>query len=223
MTTVLPGFLGTIQDWEQLSFRKQVVNLCKDPFLPVSFESWADYLKNEHQHSSRVLIGYSLGGRIVLNALCKYPNFFTRAVIISAHTGLITREERHARYTSDQQWAKRFTDEPWDEVLHEWNNQPVLSGITIDRCEEDYNRAVLASRLTDLSLGKQQDLLPLLTNVSTEVLWITGARDQKFTAIGSTAVEKLPQATHWVCADAGHRVPWEKPEELSTKIAEFLA
>ena len=54
------------------------------------------------------------------------------------------------------------------------------------------------------------------------VLWITGEKGQKFTAIEAKAVEVIPQCESVAILDSGHRVPWEQPSALRTAIYSFL-
>jgi pimeloyl-ACP methyl ester carboxylesterase len=50
------------------------------------------------------------------------------------------------------------------------------------------------------------------------VLWIAGERDAKYVAEGERAVSILPDAELWICPGAGHRVPWEQPDQFAARL-----
>ncbi|HEV8433755.1 MAG TPA: alpha/beta fold hydrolase, partial [Thermoanaerobaculia bacterium] len=91
MITFFNGFLGVDRDW--------------------------DFVR-DIETDERVLVGYSMGGRLALQALVANAAF-DRAVIISA--GLNLEEGREERRARDEAWAKRFESDAWDEVMRDWN------------------------------------------------------------------------------------------------------
>jgi 2-succinyl-6-hydroxy-2,4-cyclohexadiene-1-carboxylate synthase len=169
--------------------------------------------------TERVLAGYSMGGRLALQALIEGAPF-DRAVIISAGLNLDTgREERRA---SDEAWAKRFENDRWDEIMRDWNAQPVFGGHVVERFEQDYDRRELARQLRENSPGVLLPLGPRLHEIQIPILWIAGERDNAFVEIGKRAVSLLPNAELWICPDAGHRVPWEQPDAFRARLREFV-
>ena len=75
----------------------------------------------------------------------------------------------------------------------------------------------------DWSLGKQEDFRAGLAQLDLPVLWLTGKRDEKFTALAAEVVPKMPQGRHVTVMKAGHRVPWEDPECFCEAVGIFLA
>ena len=183
--TVLPGFLG----------------------LPSDF----DFLPDVH---GRVLLGYSMGGRLALERL--QHERFDKAVIISAGLNA-PDEERRAR---DEEWARRFESEEWSSLVRAWNAQPVFGGHAVARREEDFDRAELARQLREYSPAVLPP--PRLESIATPVLWVAGERDAKYVEIARRAVARLPNAELWICPGAGHRVPWEQPDALVARLRLFL-
>jgi 2-succinyl-6-hydroxy-2,4-cyclohexadiene-1-carboxylate synthase len=166
-----------------------------------------------------VLAGYSMGGRLALQRLLDGEPY-DRAIIISA--GLNLEEGREARRARDEEWARRFESDPWDEVLRDWNAQPVFGGHALPREERDYDRRELARQLREQSPGVLPPLAPRLHEIAIPVLWIAGERDAAYVEIGRRAVALLPHGELWICPGAGHRVPWEQPELLRARLREFL-
>ena len=189
MITFFNGFLGVDRDW--------------------------DFLRGI-ETNERVVVGYSMGGRLALQALAD----FDRAVIVSVSLNLEEgREERRAR---DEAWARRFEHDPWHEVMRDWNAQPVFGGHAIERLESDYDRRELARQLRENSPGALPPLAPRLHEIEIPVLWVVGERDTTYVEIGKRAVSLLPNAQLWICPDAGHRVPWEQPEAFAGRLREFV-
>lgn len=192
MITFFNGFLGVDRDW--------------------------DFVR-DIETDERVLVGYSMGGRLALHALIAGAAF-DRAVIISA--GLNLEEGREARRARDEAWAKRFESDPWEEVMRDWNAQPVFGGHVVQRLESDYDRHELARQLRENSPGLLPTLVPRLHEIEIPVLWITGERDTAYVEIGRLAVSSLRNAELWICPNAGHRVPWEQPALFRARLREFV-
>src|ERR1041385_616117 len=91
--TVFNGFLGVDRDW--------------------------DFIR-DIETDERVLVGYSMGGRLALQALIEGAAF-DRAVIVSA--GLNLEEGREERRERDEAWAMRFESDEWENVMRDWNAQ----------------------------------------------------------------------------------------------------
>jgi 2-succinyl-6-hydroxy-2,4-cyclohexadiene-1-carboxylate synthase len=141
-------------------------------------------------------------------------------VIVSA--GLNLEQGRDERRARDEVWAKRFENDPWDELMRDWNAQPVFGGQVVERFERDYDRRELARQLRENSPGVLPPLAPRLHEIEIPVLWIVGERDHAYVEIGEQAVNKLPNAQLWVCPNAGHRVPWEQPQAFAARLREFV-
>lgn len=167
-----------------------------------------------------VILGYSMGGRLALQAILDGASF-DRAVIVSA--GLNLEEGREERRARDEAWARRFESDPWDEVMRDWNAQPVFGGHVTSRDERDYDRRELARQLRENSPGVLPPLAPRLHEITIPVLWIAGERDHPYVDVARRAVSVLPHAELWICPDAGHRVPWEQPELFANRVRAFVS
>ena len=164
-----------------------------------------------------------------MHALCAYPELFSGAILVSAHSGMPENalEERAARKASDEAWARRFESaETWEPLLGDWNAQGVFAGgSSLNRAESRYDRAVLAGQLRKWSLGRQGDLLPRLAEVSAPILWIAGEQDLKFAHLARKTQEALGRrssAEFWIAPEAGHRVPWDQPELFKKRVQDWI-
>ena len=168
-----------------------------------------------------VLVGYSMGARLGLHALLD-GGPWDAAVLVSPNPGLESEAERAARREGDAEWASRALSGEWADFLDAWNAQPVLADSDRRRPLAAIHRREVARSFFDWSLGAQEPLWGRLGEISCPVLWCTGERDGKFTALGERAVPALKDGERWVAPGAGHRVPWDAPEAFHDKVGEFL-
>ncbi|MDA0765418.1 MAG: alpha/beta fold hydrolase [Verrucomicrobia bacterium] len=179
--------------------------------------------------SGNVLVGYSMGGRLALHALLEgaEEGLFAGAVIVGAHPGLLTEEERIVRMGRDAEWAGKALVGDWRAFLREWEGQAVLTQVAPegwgDRRKLSVRHQAVARSFMDWSLGKQKDLRERLGALDLPVLWVTGERDRKFTALAEEVVPLLNRGRHEVVAGAGHRVPWEEGDAFQALVEGFLA
>ena len=110
--TCLHGFLGNPRDWDFLR--------------DAGFEIETPPLDAIPAHGD-ILLGYSLGGRLALQALLAGANY-KRAILVSTGLGIEDESARAARRASDEAWAQRFESEDFETVIADWNAQPVLAG-----------------------------------------------------------------------------------------------
>lgn len=240
MIWCLHGAVGMAEDWKGLSGKLakggnavRRVDLWRYlDCCPMELEEFGKAFCEEVRASGEeknVLIGYSMGGRLALQALLAgaEDNLFAGAVIVSAHPGLEGEEERVLRMASDAEWAGKALVGEWATFLQEWDGQKVLNpeGVGLDglgdRRTLKPRRQAVARSFMDWSLGKQADLRPRLAALEVPVLWVTGERDSKFTGLAEGAVAEMKQARHEVVAGAGHRVPWENGERFAELVGSF--
>lgn len=187
---------------------------------------FAAALNQENKRDDACLLGYSMGGRLALHALLEPSSRWKKAVIVSAHTGLSSEQEKKIRRQFDTEWAFKALSKTWADFLRQWQDQGVLTGELKlpmgERKALDVWKKEIARSFIDWSTGAQEDLLPFLKNIQIPVLWITGERDEKFTKIAELAVNELPYGEHILLKNAGHRVPWEANEEFSQVLNSFL-
>jgi 2-succinyl-6-hydroxy-2,4-cyclohexadiene-1-carboxylate synthase len=218
--STIHGFLGQAEDWKSVipSTAPQTHLELFHPELsktPLSFDKIAEQIENEALRlpTPRILVGYSLGGRIALHALFRNPTLWSGAILISTHPGLQTQQEKEDRLRSDAAWAQRFLNDPWESVLPDWNRQTVLaSTASPERSVSHFSRHRLAEALQNCSLGHQEDFRPRLAFTTVPIDWIVGARDSKFLALARS----LPQnpLLRVRILDTGHRVIFEKASEI---------
>lgn len=221
ITYALHGMMGHPKDWDHLGLDVQGVDLWqafRDGENPC-LEDWAQSFNREVENGAeKMLIAYSMGGRLALHALLDQPNSWSGAVVISAHPGLKSNEERESRLVSDRQWASRAREMAWSDFLKLWNEQVILKSGTGSLFQSELNtsKESVACAFECWSLGQQEDLRPALEQCQTPVLWITGGRDEKFTLLTGAVTASNDNFEHVVISDAGHRLLFEKGESLNS-------
>jgi 2-succinyl-6-hydroxy-2,4-cyclohexadiene-1-carboxylate synthase len=203
----LHGFLGTGQDWMRVcSFLADFPCVAVDlpghgnaPFREV-FELDVDFERF-------VLVGYSMGGRLAMEYAAKHPERVSSLILISAHPGLLSEDEKQKRLANDAEWAKLLLELPIDEFLSRWYDQPLfhpfkpdLSAMSIRKRQ---NPESLAKALVQFSLGKQPRY------DTKDALVLVGESDEKFRKLH-------PHAN--IIAGAGHMAHLENPRAVAEAI-----
>jgi 2-succinyl-6-hydroxy-2,4-cyclohexadiene-1-carboxylate synthase len=231
----LHGAVGAAADWfpfrdamENHGCQVRAVDLWR--FLdccPRSLANTAISLNAEVQANAGInlLVGYSMGGRIALHGLLADNSPWDGAVIIGAHPGLETNEEKIARRNIDTDWSVKCLHGEWETFLTEWQSQGILQDARSlsDRTPLRLRRKEIARSFLDWSLGAQDNLWPRLPEIKIPALWLTGENDVKFTALAERAAALMPNARHQVIADAGHRLPWQQAQAFTYACIVFAA
>jgi 2-succinyl-6-hydroxy-2,4-cyclohexadiene-1-carboxylate synthase len=167
------------------------------------------------------LLGYSLGGRFALGILARYPERFEHAVVISAHPGLKTDQERAARRDGDARFVQLLRErgltafvDAW-QALPLWASQGPLPDAVKQAQREQrlrHDAAGLAQSLLAHGLGEMPDLRPQLPQVRTSVDLVVGVRDPKFVALGEELSGIIPGSRLIRVPDAGHNLLLERSE-----------
>lgn len=174
----------------------------------------------------RVVIGYSMGGRLALHLALKRPQSVSELVLISASPGLENERDRRARIRSDAALAARIEANGVTTFVEEWLALPLFAGIPAPYrfiAERSGNSAAgLADSLRLAGTGAQDSLWPRLHELTMPTCVITGVTDQKFTAIGADMTRRIPQAHHAIIDGAGHSPHLERPIETADAIRRFV-
>jgi 2-succinyl-6-hydroxy-2,4-cyclohexadiene-1-carboxylate synthase len=174
------------------------------------------------------LFGYSLGARLALGLLARYPERFERAVLVAAHPGLQTELQRTARRNHDQRFVHLLRERGLAEFVAAWEEQPLWH---TQRALPEALRAVkhrerlthsaegLARSLESTGLGQMPDLRPQLAQAALPVDLLAGADDPKFVALARELCGILPRARLGLAAGAGHDLLLERPQFCSDFLA----
>ncbi len=177
----------------------------------------------------RFVCGYSLGARVSLGLLLRYPELFEAAVLIGAHPGLSDQASRAERHASDSKHAERLCIDGVDAFVDFWEGLPMFA--TQRRLDAARLRAQrelrlsheaegLASSLRTLGLAQMPDYAPHLGALRMPITLMAGALDSKFLGLARSMLEKLPSGRLEVVADTGHNLPLEAPHSVAHALRE---
>lgn len=178
----------------------------------------------------RVLVGYSMGGRVALQAAVSWPERFDAVVLIGAHPGIGDADERRARATEDAARAARIRAVGAAAFCAEWARVPIIS--TQDRVPEPW-RGALRDRRTRCSTEGLARAAEIGGTGSMEPLWerlarlpralvAAGADDAKYLGIAAEIAGAAPEATPASIPGAGHAAHLEAPEAFAERLDRFL-
>lgn len=233
----LHGLLGSQDDWaaplaEVRKFQKICPLVIDLPYHASSqhipCHGFADFRTQLHrtleqQLGSRPfwLVGYSLGGRLVLDYTLNHGNPNLLGTLLEgANIGLKTEQERQARWQNDVAWANRFRTEPMNSVLEDWYRQPVFAHLTATQRQllvakrSLHLGANIAAMLEATSLAKQ----PYFGDSDWQkITFLIGERDHKFQQLALQ--HHLP---YRLIAHAGHNAHWENPEGFIEQLMQLI-
>lgn len=233
----LHGLLGEGADWD--ATRDELQRLRPEPFrwiapdyakLPALApattelgewgENFREWLRTQNIAGPKILVGYSQGGRLALHSLA--DGDFDRYVIVSAQADFPGDETvRAQRRQNDERWAQRFLSEDPQQVLKEWNEQPIFGGREAPaRRMDEASRKAAADSLRVWSVSRQRDHSPLVLENQARVTWVVGGDDAKYLA-AAEALRARGLKNIRIIKDCGHRVPSEAPAKLAAILNEI--
>jgi 2-succinyl-6-hydroxy-2,4-cyclohexadiene-1-carboxylate synthase len=243
----LHGFTGSWETWWPLfaplasSYRLVMPDLLghggsdapADPTRYGMFETVADLaaLMQALGETQFSCLGYSMGGRIALSIACLLGQRIRHLILESASPGLETEEERSQRRASDEALAVRIERDGIAAFVREWEAHPLFaSQRRLPQEVQVKQRAIrlrqrpegLAGSLRGIGTGSQPSWWDHLRTCTVPVMLVTGAWDEKYSAIARRMQSLLPNARHVVVEQAGHAVHLEQPHEYVRIVANFL-
>lgn len=177
------------------------------------------------------VLGYSMGGRLALMLACRFPNRIPSLILESSSPGLQTEQERNERRQADERLANFIERQGIEEFIHYWENIPLFQTQKRVRLEKRKslrsNRLKnqthgLANSLRGMGTGSQPSLWSSLPTLPMPVLLLAGAQDTKYVNIAQAMKKDIQQAQLEIVQDAGHTIHFEKSDQFSTLVLEFL-
>ena len=170
------------------------------------------------------LVGYSLGARVALGLAARWPQTIARLTLIGVHPGLVDADARRQRVAADQRLADLLCAGGIEAFVERWQAHPIFASQealpTVIRERQRQIRlahraSALADSLRHMGLGVMPDYRSEFARLSMPVTLVTGALDDKFTALAQPLAASNPQTRHVVLADCGHNPLMEQPRALA--------
>jgi 2-succinyl-6-hydroxy-2,4-cyclohexadiene-1-carboxylate synthase len=229
---MLHGFTGSQASFARLAVPRSALVPTLGGHLdePASTDFWAEVERLAALDSAATqLFGYSLGARLALGLLARYPKRYERAILVSAHPGLRTEAQRVERCRHDDRYVRLLRERGLAEFVSAWEEQPLWhTQRALDETVRSAKRRErlahtaegLAQSLTSVGLGRMPDLRPELVRVACPVEVLVGAQDTKFAVLGGELCSILPRARLGVARGAGHDLVLERPAFCSAFLSQ---
>lgn len=171
-------------------------------------------------------IGYSMGGRMLLQRAVDDPATMQSLVLIGATAGIEEAAERTTRRKVDFDRAADVRRLGTAAFVDRWLKTPLFADLSREQaCHDERlaNRAEgLAASLENCGTGSMTPLWSRLSDLQMPVLVIAGTADTKFTEIGHRLVAAIGDNATFCSIDGGHATHLEKPHETASAIADWL-
>lgn len=191
MIHVFHGFLGSPDDFKFLD-RDDVVlhDLYKMNRIP-------DVTPHD------ILIGYSMGGRVALEIAQAVNYDIKKLVLINAHPGLASQEERQDRKHFETKVIEELKDKTKEEFIEWWNSLPIFNfDSPITTSDDRFSQS--AELFSKYRLSEQDDHLPQMVQHKDKILYIAGLFDEKYMELVSEYL--IPHDIKVKGIPGGHRL-----------------
>jgi 2-succinyl-6-hydroxy-2,4-cyclohexadiene-1-carboxylate synthase len=199
------------------------INAYRLEYAAARIEELLDRLGLQRIH----LVGYSMGGRTAMACAASFTGRIASLALISAHPGIEDTAERDERRASDNVLADRIETHGLETFVREWSGGDMFGA---QRAQDPgaWQRAVadrmqratagLARSLRGSGQGEQNPYWNVLRQCSFPTLIAAGTRDVRYTEILQRMCDLLPDSEQLRCADAGHDLLFERPQELADAL-----
>jgi 2-succinyl-6-hydroxy-2,4-cyclohexadiene-1-carboxylate synthase len=234
---LLHGFTQTKESWERVASRlrrRRRVVAVDAPGHGASGHADADLAE-----AARLLVeaggpgayvGYSMGGRICLQAALDFPEAVRALVLIGASPGIADESERAERRRVDLERAADLRRRGLPAFLDDWLAQPLFATLP----EQEAGRAErlarndaegLARSLERCGTGAMVPLWDRLAELACPTLALAGSLDERYAALARRLQAAAPPGLVEVrlVDGAGHAAHLEAPEAVALLVDAFLA
>ena len=240
----LHGFMGSRNDWSEVTEQLSDDHVCFAPDLPGHGEHPArmipeyqnvlielDFQRQAWGVERLHLVGYSMGGRLALSYALQYPSHTASLNLLSASPGIDDGDARRQRVVADQLWAERFRTRPAHECLAAWYEQSVFSSLEskaalkADMIKRRLSRSHsgYADVLDKWGQGKVASSWSRLHELYMPVQVVAGKEDAIYRAHAERFRRLCARARVVEVEGAGHTVHLEQPEKLVMILEHFIS
>lgn len=232
----LHGWLGCAADFEAVSAHEALAGRPREfidlpghgssALAPTTIKDAVEQLLSAMPHKAHV-VGYSMGGRLALALAAAHPERVASLVLIGAHPGLKTDDERAQRAAVDLARATSLRENP-SAFLRRWGALDLFGPRTSAAWTGVQQRRLAscaemthgwAAALQAFSVAKQEDLWPQLGRTPT--LYVAGALDQKYRDV-ARRLDGRSGVRVALIPDAHHSPHLDQPERTARAIATLL-
>jgi len=241
---MLHGFMGSHKDWIE------VTEFIKKDFFIIQIElpghgkskvspysTQQDFLEElklfvqKINDYSPLGLGYSMGGRMLLQLETETPGLFSKLVLESVHPGIVNEEERTKRLESDRHLLDDIkTQDDFKRFLNHWYTLPLFEGIkdcpnfeNLLENKANINITELKNALILLSTGHQKDCSSAFENSKNPIHYLSGQKDQKYTQFAESFKSlNNPNLKVHIFENCSHNIHFQSPESFSQALIHAL-
>jgi len=175
-----------------------------------------------------LLCGYSLGGRLSLQAALRDPARYRGLATLGSSAGLESEGDRAARQNADEQLASWMERSPMEEVVDVWERQPLFADQSDALIEEQrpgrlsFTGAQLAGLLRTAGQGVTEPVWHHLPALDLPLLAMAGARDERYLAAARRMADLVPNGQAEAIEDTGHAAHLQRPGSVAGRLERFL-
>lgn len=171
-----------------------------------------------------IVVGYSMGARVALHAAIQPGCTFGGLVLIGAHPGIESIDEREARRQQDHRLATRLEGIGLEKFIGEWLEQPMFESIRhLGHADRLTNSVTgLAQSLRLMGTGTQRILDDQLPEIRCPTLLMAGQRDIKFRQLAERMAARMTNSRLVTIPDAGHACHLEQPDATFEAISDWI-
>jgi 2-succinyl-6-hydroxy-2,4-cyclohexadiene-1-carboxylate synthase len=179
----------------------------------------------------RLLLGYSMGGRLALAVALAEPALLDGLVLVAASPGIADDEQRRERAAADETLAAHIEEAGVAAFVEEWLAREMFAGLKRrgeawleqDRARRTTNTAAgLAGALRSLGPGAQPWLGERLGEFEKPVRLVVGAEDRRYLDVAGEMEAWLPNGQMILVPESGHAVVGEQPDAVAGAVMGLL-
>ena len=196
----------------------------RHPMVVSDFDDAVDELLGSEP---RMVLGYSMGGRLALHAAVHRPDRVATLVVIGAHPGIEDDDERADRRQQDEDRAAELRRVGLSAFLDDWLRQPLFADLDDDQAGvrdrlRNHTDAV-ADAFSRLGTGRQIPLWHRLAEIDVPTLVLAGEQDDRYAEIGRRTADAIgANARFDTVPDAGHAAHLARPEATADLVTTWL-
>lgn len=173
------------------------------------------------------LYGYSMGGRLAVQVIARFPELYQSTVIESAHCGIQSSTKQQERQSLDEQRAQNLKAD-FPAFLKQWQAMPLFRH-TPQKMKKHYseimatqNPALMAASLRGFGSGVMPSVCQQLSKSMIPIQLIAGKYDTNYLNRMDEIAKSNQRFSLDVIEDAGHRVHADQPELWAEVIRRAL-
>jgi 2-succinyl-6-hydroxy-2,4-cyclohexadiene-1-carboxylate synthase len=227
MVLFIPGFMQRGDAWRPVA--ELLPERYPSVLLDHSESSFEGRLREIREAGGgRLLVGYSLGGRLALRAALRDPSDYLGVVTVGATAGIDEPSLRSVRAEADERLAAWIEAAPIEDVVGVWERQPLFADQS-EKLIEEQRPGRLAQRPEELALLLRTAGQGVLEPVWHELLFfelpllaIAGSRDEGYIRAAKRIADTARRGRAEIVEDAGHAAQLQRPEEVAALIETLL-